>query len=208
MPRPRKIQPTLQTFLKGAPKPRALANGPTAIGMVGARDLERKAFDLRVAGNSFRAIGEQCGVTTQTAYYAVMRVLEATIDQTKESSKKLREMELTRIDTALHAIWPKVEAGNEFSIDRFVKLSERRAKLTGIDAPTKLQHSGDEDNPLVIKNLSDTELERELALIAVNIGFRPIEGSSTPQTLLTASPGEVETPSDPGPKNGFGKQSR
>jgi len=43
-----------------------------------------------------------------------------------------------RIDRAQAAIWDQVIKGNHGAIDRFVKLSERRSRILGLDAPAKM----------------------------------------------------------------------
>src|ERR1035441_1571088 len=124
--RPKNL-PQLKSFQK-PPKKKfyGLQNSPTSVKMVQARELEERSFELRLAGNSYREIGKACNVTTQAAYYAVMRVLEQMEETTKESAKKLRTMELDRLDKIQNAIWPKVSSGNEFAIDRYMKIAERR----------------------------------------------------------------------------------
>lgn len=54
-----------------------------------------------------------------------------------EEAGHLRHLELSRLDAAMEAIADKVEAGDLFAIDRWVKLIERRCKILGIDAPVK-----------------------------------------------------------------------
>ena len=42
--------------------------------------------------------------------------------------------ELARLDVAMAAIWPKVQAGDTWSIDRMIAIMERRARYLGLDA--------------------------------------------------------------------------
>lgn len=60
----------------------------------------------------------------------------------QEPADDLRRLELSRLDEALRAIWPKVKKGDLFAIDRYLKISERRAKLVGLDSKTEIQLSG------------------------------------------------------------------
>lgn len=178
------------------PKP-----NPGSPAKIASREFEEKAFELRKCGHSYNSIAKQCSVTQAAAYQAVMRVLDRMETDLKEPAKKIRAMELAKLDRAEERISDKVEKGDLFAIDRFLKISERRARLTGIDAPTKLQHSGDEDNPVVIQQYSDVELQRELNSVAVLLGYKPISEGAGTKTILGSCTG-IETP-----PNGNGREN-
>jgi hypothetical protein len=65
-----------------------------------------------------------------------MAALKATL---QEPADELRKMELERLDRLLLAVWGQAAKGNQGGIDRALKIMERRAKLLGLDAPTKVQ---------------------------------------------------------------------
>ena len=46
-----------------------------------------------------------------------------------------RTLENLRLDRVQAAIWPKVLAGDTKAIDTFLRISQRRARLNGLDAP-------------------------------------------------------------------------
>jgi len=52
---------------------------------------------------------------------------------------QVRSLELERLDVYLLAIARDVQKGDFLAIDRALKISERRAKLLGIDAPIQLK---------------------------------------------------------------------
>lgn len=52
------------------------------------------------------------------------------------------QLEVASLNAAQAAIWPKVLRGDTIAVERYVKLSERRAKLLGLDAPTQTEVSG------------------------------------------------------------------
>jgi hypothetical protein len=56
----------------------------------------------------------------------------------------VRELELTRLDAMLLPLWRRVQAGEEKAIDRALRIMERRARLLGLDAPTRGELSGPE----------------------------------------------------------------
>jgi len=104
------------------------------------------ALELRQAGLTYRELataltnrGYPCKFTT--AYKDVMRCLDEIAEKTHEEADHLRTLELTRLDTMLKGIWNRVIKGDTPSIDRALKISERRARLLGIDAP---QHNIEE----------------------------------------------------------------
>jgi hypothetical protein len=51
---------------------------------------------------------------------------------------EMRELENARLDRAQTAIWTKVLNGDLKALDAFLKISQRRARLNGLDAPTKI----------------------------------------------------------------------
>ena len=109
----------------------------------------QKALDLRIAGARYRQIGAQLGVSPQTAYRDVQTALGELATLQHRKAEKLRELELERCDKLTLALWPKVKSGDEKAVRAVVAIMERRAKLLGLDAPTKLEHGGADGQPLV-----------------------------------------------------------
>lgn len=54
------------------------------------------------------------------------------------------ELELYRLDMASAGIWPGVLQGRARDLEVWLKLSERRAKLLGLDKAEKIEHSGEQ----------------------------------------------------------------
>ena len=95
-----------------------------------------KAMQMRIAGLTYEVISRQMGWANKSvAYNACMREM---IRLKKEPAQELRTLELLRIDRAQAAIWDQVIKGNHGAIDRFVRLSERRSRILGLDAPAKM----------------------------------------------------------------------
>src|SRR5690242_9065056 len=63
-----------------------------------AADRRVKAFALRRAGASYRAIGLELGVSGKTAYEDVKAVLTELAAQSLESAAEYRALELERLD--------------------------------------------------------------------------------------------------------------
>lgn len=102
----------------------------------------QQAFDLRIAGASYRQIAKQIGVSVRTAFKYVSFTLADLDKVTKGKAERLREIELERCDKMILALWPKIKTGDAQCVRAAIAVMDRRAKLIGLDAPTKLEHGG------------------------------------------------------------------
>src|SRR5713101_5308267 len=107
-----------------------------------AAERRQKSLDLRIAGARYRQIGAQLGVSYQTAYRDVQAALGELATLQDRKAEKLRELKLERCDKLTLALWPKARIGDEKSVRAIVAVMDRRAKLLGLGAPTKLEHGG------------------------------------------------------------------
>ena len=125
---------------------------------VQAHERHLQALELRKAGATYQAIAEQLGYAhAKSAYKAVASALRATL---REPAAGVRELEVARLDSALLAVWRRVQAGDDKAIDRLLRISERRAKLLGLDAAIRKELSGPGGGPLTIDDASTSELAR------------------------------------------------
>ena len=125
---------------------------------------ERRAFvlTLRKSGATYEHIAQAAmakfgedtlprGWDRRYAWMDVSRELKRLNEQNQDDVAEIKRLELERIDVALFAIWGQVQRGHLGAIDRFVRLSERRARLCGLDAATKTDvTSGGEKLPVPI----------------------------------------------------------
>ncbi len=100
-------------------------------------EREQRALDLRKSGATYKYIGEALGISEMGAYKAVMRALGKLNAKIIEDAEPLRRLELERLDRMLAAIWAQVVNGNQGAVDRALRIAERRARLLGLDAPTR-----------------------------------------------------------------------
>ena len=120
-------------------------------------DKEVKVLELRRAGLTWQRIAEETGYADHTgAYAAYKRAIKRTMQQPAD---ELREQELDRIDRLQLAAWPNAMKGSERAILAIVRLMERRAKLLGLDAPTRIQQdvttwTGDESIDRAVRDLA------------------------------------------------------
>lgn len=129
---------------------------------VRAIDNQLKALELRKAGIPYQRIAESLGYKDASgAWRAVKAALKKTL---QEPADELRQIEIERLDAMLSSIWASVKQGQYGAIDRAIKIMERKAKLLGMDAPTKTDvTSGGEKIQSPYAGLSDEELLARIA---------------------------------------------
>ena len=95
------------------------------------RERQRQALELRKAGETYQQIADALGYKSKCgAYKAVEGALREVI---REPAEAVRELELQRLDAMLAALWPLMQTGNIQALAGCLKISERRAKLLGLD---------------------------------------------------------------------------
>ncbi|MFW6344772.1 MAG: hypothetical protein ACOC0M_00350, partial [Halomonas sp.] len=77
--------------------------------------------------------------------------------------------ELDRLDRLLLGLWPKATAGSVAHVDRAIKVMERRAKLTGLDAPTKIAPT-DPDGETPYRGMTEEELDQRIQELQAKLG--------------------------------------
>jgi len=113
---------------------------------------EDEAVQLRIAGLSFRAIGDKLGVSDVGAMKMVQRALDHIETNLAEKRPHLRQIELERLEKQHNKLWERLDAtpNDLFLHDRLLKIGESRRKLLGLDAPTKVEGSED-GTPILLK---------------------------------------------------------
>lgn len=96
------------------------------------------ALLLRQGGASFRAIAAALGCSPRAAYKLVGRALAVLSTEAKAEQERARDLTLLRLDRAVLALWEDVEKGDVKAIRELVRIETRRAKLLGLDMPTKV----------------------------------------------------------------------
>lgn len=123
-----------------------------------------KALDLRITGQSYRAIGKALKVNEATAYRDVQFALAVLDGERKELAEKLREIELERLDSYLRRLDRKISKGDTFAIKAALKVAEQRAKLLGLNAPTQIAPVNPDGSPLAGET-TDQLRSRALAIL-------------------------------------------
>jgi hypothetical protein len=131
---------------------------------VKAHDRHLAALELRKAGATYQMIADQLGyASTRGAHKAVASALKATL---REPADAVRILEAERLDAAQLALWKRCVGGDEKAIARLLSIMDRRAKLLGLDAPSRRELSGPEGGPIAtqmvpldLSMLTNEELE-------------------------------------------------
>jgi len=119
-------------------QPQTPAKGRAQRRQFAAMERRKKALEMRMAGLTYQQIADNLGYGNRnSAYDAVDSALR---DIPRENAVKLRTLELERLDFAASRIAKRVSQGDLPAIDRWLKIQERRARLQGLDAPTRIQN--------------------------------------------------------------------
>lgn len=115
-----------------------------------AAERQRQALQLRQAGVAYEDIAQRLGYSGRSsAWRSVMSALKQTL---QEPADEVRTLELERLDRMLLGLWPQAVHGNQGAVDRALRIMERRAKLLGLDAPTKSELSGPQGGPIEVND--------------------------------------------------------
>jgi hypothetical protein len=103
-------------------------------------ERRKKAIAMRLAGADWDAIADKLGYASRGAAHTdVTRAMEKAAAEATRDADVLRQIELERINRLQVAYWPKAIAGDTDAAKVVQWCIDRRAKLTGLDAPIKHQ---------------------------------------------------------------------
>ena len=95
-----------------------------------------QAIALRLAGCTLQEIADHVGYKgPESSRRAILR--EMTRLGEPEGASELRRLESDRLDRLQRGFWPAAIEGDGEAADRVLRIMARRAKLLGLDAPTK-----------------------------------------------------------------------
>jgi hypothetical protein len=101
-------------------------------------ELIQQIYDLRVRGMSYEKIAQ----LVNRDRYAVARLYQEEIKRVSAAEIRdtdaLRRLEIERLDAMQAQIWSRVMQGELEAAAVTLKILERRSKLLGLDAPTKI----------------------------------------------------------------------
>lgn len=103
-----------------------------------------RAFELRKRGATYRQIAQELHVDVHTIHGDVQAELASLRETATAEATQLRALELERLDAMTSGLWPHIKTGNAPAVTAGVRVSERRSRLLGLDAPvaTKSEFTG------------------------------------------------------------------
>lgn len=127
--------------------------------------IDTEALKLRSRGYTYQQIADHMACSKPTAYARVQRALAAI---PAEAAEEYRRLENDRLDTlqaiAMHEVVTKKSMQ---AIDRVLHIMDRRAKLLGLDAPTKTE--------VITLDAIDAEIRR----LETQLGENDVAGTRT-----------------------------
>lgn len=124
-------------------------NRPTPGEKIVHAEWVAKAVRLSVKGWSFRRIAKHLGLHHSTVAEA-MHAEFARVRPVAEEVETLRNIQREQIQRVLGTWLPKATGGDKDAALVAHKYLERAAKLDGLDAPTRNEHTGSDGAPIVI----------------------------------------------------------
>lgn len=122
------------------------------------QERRAKVAALVLAGKTYREIKEIIGCSMGTISGDMKAMMKIWSEQQVQKLDDWREIELKRLDIALGAIWEAVKSGDLKANAAFIRLSERRSKLKGLDAPNKI--AGFDGGPIKMESKLALALDR------------------------------------------------
>lgn len=117
-----------------------------------------ECFKMRMQGHTFPEIAEALGYNSkQSAWSDYQAALRDARDDYTDDLEELRAFELARLDAIAARAWQYDAAMDIKALDVLLKVSDRRARLLGLDQPVKHELS---------MSLLDAEIARLDAVIA------------------------------------------
>lgn len=110
---------------------------PTSPKRLAIFDKHKRALELRKDGLTYSDIAKRLGyATVQGAYQAVQTMLLKSI---RETADEVRAVENERLDVLFNKVYTRAkETGDDKDITLCLAIMNRRARLLGLDAPSKI----------------------------------------------------------------------
>lgn len=128
----------MQVVTSGRKGPGGRSRDKSGALAIESRERHARWVEMRKRGMSYMAIAAVEGVQDSTVHEAVTRRIAEMIP--RENVEAVRALELARLDEQYERVHAVVEQESDPAMEAvLLKVSERRAKLLGLDAPTKVQ---------------------------------------------------------------------
>jgi len=133
------------------------AKSPTTQRKLTAAQRRDQALQRRIGGFTFQEIGDELGITRQSAHGLVVTALKELNEKTMESAEELKRVMKEQLAAMTYAIWGQVLAGDLGAVAAMDRIQKRLAALDGLDAAKKLNLDGKVINEVVIRYESNSD---------------------------------------------------
>lgn len=148
-----------------------------------------RAVKLRVKGMTYEEIARRLGCNPETARKDIERALAEVRAGYSEDAREQLQMDLMRLDGLIRAYWKKAMQDKDVkAAELLLKTLDRRAKLLGLNAPTRVEAKHE------LSGLSDSELLSEAKKLGLAVGLELEEGASGGSPLTTTGEEAETTP--------------
>lgn len=129
---------------------------------------QAQAWELRKAGGSYRAIGQQLGISHVQAQRDCETVLRELQQQSLGLADEWRTLQLQRCEDMILGLWARARGGDTEAIGATVKVMRHQADLLGLDAPKRIETSGIDGGPIEIdERITVSQAERDERILAI-----------------------------------------
>jgi hypothetical protein len=141
----------------------------TSARRIEAAEKRAKAVEMRLMGMPYRKIASRLGISVGMAHKAVTKAMADLQAQQEEAAEQVRAMELDRLDQIMFQHFTQALKGDTAATDRVLKIMERRAKLLGLDAPSKIAPTSP-DGEAPYQGMTEQELDQRIAELQAKLG--------------------------------------
>jgi len=141
-----------------------MAKSNNTISFIKRHEHRSRVMTLRIKGHTFEQIGqimaEEEGRDTPYSKQAIFKTVSNMLEESRQllddEVEVLRAIEADRLDLLMQIPFKRaIEEGDLRSIDRVLKIMERRAKLLGLDRPAQQQSMNDDHKSQVVFYVPD-----------------------------------------------------
>lgn len=162
----RKRAPAKKKAKKGTKKRGESSTSPRRIKAITEKQLN--ALEYRKLGYSFKQIADALGYRgAQGAYEAVQAALRSVI---REPAEEVLQLEVERLDALFVKPYASALQGDLQALSACLAVMGRKARLLGLDAPTKTETSGPGGGPIPmtaqVHHMTTADMEAAAARLA------------------------------------------
>lgn len=120
-------------------------------------DKGLQAYELKKQGKSWEDIARIVGYASANMAYIETRryITECAVTKSREDREAVLEMELSRLDALLDAVWDNAMQGDTKAVDSALRVINTRAKLLSLDQLTATQQTVQHNTVVISGNKED-----------------------------------------------------